>query len=272
MKMFENNPVGMALAWAIGGLGILSLFMLWAWYWPVQGSDAEMTAEAEALGQVAIQATELGPISEYNVVNDRPLFNESRQPVVVMEEDGEGIEIVDAVVADAPDVRLTGVIITPDQRIATLAQNQGGDPLIAHEGTPLDGPYVGWTVATVEPRKVRLESSEGEAFELELAVHDQIIREPPKPEPPPEAVAQADNDGEDTAGDKPLSRAEEIRRRIAERREQLRREADQERAEEGSANESQASEYQAAIQNMLQRSSTSSDNGKSDESGSDNDD
>jgi general secretion pathway protein N len=272
MNWFENNPVGRALAWTCGGLAGFILLMAWAWHWPVSSNLGD---DGEASGQVApvqTAVTDLGPVSEYRVINDRPVFNESRQPVVSIEEDGETIELVEAPVADAPDVRLTGVIITPEQRMATLSQNRGGDALIAHEGNPLDGEYVGWTVASIEPRMVRLESLEGESLELQLSVHDQVIKEPPRPEPPPEEQLAQEGEGEAGAEDgEQLSRAEEIRRRIAERREQLRREADQERSEENEATSSQRNEYQQAIQSMLQKS-RSTDNDEQDESGSDNDD
>ena len=49
-------------------------------------------------------------------------------------------------------------------------------------------------------------------------------------------------------GDEPLSRAEEIRQRIAQRREELRRQAESQRTDP-----SQMTQYQSAIQNMINR-------------------
>ena len=65
-------------------------------------------------------------------------------------------------------------------------------------------------------------------LELDLQVHDVAIKEPPKP------VAQRSNQsrkGRQQGDDaEPLSRAEQIRQRIAERREELRREQEEQQA------------------------------------------
>ncbi len=270
MNWFDNNPVGKALAWGCGGLAFISLLLTWAWNWPVSSGSAEAEQPVEAVVASTDQAAELGAISDYRVINDRPVFNESRQPMVTVDGEGEPIEFAEAPVANALDVRLTGVIITPEQRLATLSRNDG-EALIAHEGNPLDGEYVGWTVTDIEPRMIRLESSQGESMELELTVHDQPIREPPKPEPTPAERQMAqegvDPDSEETGA--PMSRAEEIRQRIQERREQLRRDAEMEREQQGDQEAGTRSEYQQAIQSMLQRSR--SDENEDDGSGSDDD-
>ena len=92
-------------------------------------------------------------------------------------------------VKGAPDVRLTGVIITPSVRIASLTPADGKlEGVMAHEGESLTGEYVGWTVSKISPRNVVLESRDGEKLDLDLQVHDVTLKEPPKP-PPAEKVA-----------------------------------------------------------------------------------
>lgn len=252
MNWFENNPLGKALAWVCVGLAVISLLLAWAWNWPVS-SEVEEVADVEPVATLpGSEAFELDPLGEYQVINDRPLFNESRRPIIGIEDEETGI-VIDTPVADVPEVRLTGVIITPDQRMATLSPTGEGKPVIAYEGQPLDGEFVGWTVRKVYPRGVRMVSADGGALDLELMVHNQTIAEPPKPEPPPpEEDPEADEEMLDEDGE-PLTRAEEIRRRIQERREQLRREADQEREAGDEEQTEQRNQYQQAIRNLVGR-------------------
>lgn len=253
MKWLEGNPVGKALAWMCGGLAAVSLLLAWAWNWPVASGFDGATATAEEIPQPVAVVTELGPESDYQVINDRPLFNENRRPDVSVDDEGAGVEVEDLAVANTPDVRLTGVVITPEMRLVTLSPNKDGKPVVVREDVPLDGEYVGWTIRNVYPRGARLESSEGQSVDLELAVNTKEIAEPPKPVATQAADAQ--KAGDEAGGDEaqPLSRAEEIRRRIEERREQLRQEAEQQNDDREAAVSEGRSRYQAAIQTMLQR-------------------
>ena len=50
-------------------------------------------------------------------------------------------------VKDAPDVRLTGVVITPGMKIASLTPADTNiETVMAHEGESLTGEFVGWQV------------------------------------------------------------------------------------------------------------------------------
>ena len=257
MSWFDGNPLGKALAWVCGGLVALSLVMTWVWNRPVDsGRDADGEVPL-ATGDAALQGLELGPLSDYQVINTRPVFNESRMPEASL--DGPVITDVGPLngPTDPPEVRLTGVVITPEQRLVTLSPTGEGKPLVAREGMVLDGEYVGWTVSEVQPRGVRLESSEGETLDLPLVVHSETIAEPPRPEPSrPEPSADEEVSGEEA---ETLSRAEEIRRRIQERREQLRQEADQERQAGDEEQSEQRSQYQQAIMNMVSRNRKNND-------------
>ena len=130
---------------------------------------------------------------------------------------------------------------------------------MAHEGESLVGEYVGWQVRTVNPRAVVLVSRDGQKLELDLQVHDVTIKTPPKPakaavakdEPKNQAEAMLNEEGE------PMSRAEQIRQRIAERREELRLEQEAQQAQNnnsapGTTNQpGKPSNYQQAIRNMM---------------------
>ena len=115
---------------------------------------------------------------------------------------------------------------------------------------------MGWQVTAVNPRAVVLESRDGQSLELDLQVHDTKIEEPPPPVvKAPAKTAQAatgqepDETGED---DEPLSRAEQIRQRIAERREELRLEQEaQQPQSRAKPNAATAAEKPAHYQNAI---------------------
>ncbi|MFT7533774.1 MAG: hypothetical protein ACI9FD_004816, partial [Gammaproteobacteria bacterium] len=73
--------------------------------------------------------------------------------------------------------------------------------------------------------------------------------------------SEAAASGDQATDSQPLSRAEEIRERIAERREQLRRQAEEGDGDLGSSNRTRNSSgsgqsaYQSAIQDMINRNS-----------------
>ena len=185
------------------------------------------------------------------------MFNESRETEIFDEagEDGELAENYAAAEEDVepPEMALSGVVITPTQRIVSLRPKDASESLIALEGNPLEGDFGSWQVSEIEPRSVVLSSRSGEEIRIDLQIHDAVIEEPP--EPPPDTGAGAAQDSDDEESDRPLSRAEEIRQRIAERREELRR-----AAEENAENEKASSpNYQDAIKNMIQGKRTRTD-------------
>jgi hypothetical protein len=230
MIWLKNNPVGMALAGSGGFLLLLSLLLAWAWSRPVT-STGMFSNTATTTAAMPVQGdNQLGPEENYAVINERPVFEESRTPPLI-EASADGLaedEIMS--IAGAPDVRLTGVIITPDQRIVTFTPAGGGEALVIQEGVPLEGEYVGWEVSEINPRGVVLTSLEGDKLTLDLEIHTSVIREPPKqagkPKPPPaseKSAAMTQSAAPAESGGEQMTRAEEIRERIQQRREDLRR-------------------------------------------------
>lgn len=272
MSWLEKNPVGVALLGTCGLLVLIGLGLTVAWGGPASSGDAGADGAADmALPEIAT-ARELGALRDYEVVLNRPVFNETRRPIIIEQVAPEEIiEIPEPeyVVADPPKVRLTGVIITPTKRVVTLTPEAGGEALVLSEGMPLDGEYVGWSVQEVKPRAVSLASSRGQQLEFELAVHDTMIAEPPEPpaeEPSPsdsaDAVAALADDG--AATEETRSRADEIRERIRQRREQLREEADQQAEVQADDADARANAYQNAIQSMLRRSNNNNNEEQND--------
>lgn len=255
MKWLQDNPLGMALAAISGVLILFALVMAIVWNLPVSVETSETATPATTDDGTVLTAHQVADMSALQVITEKPVFNESRLPVV--EEVVETEDELDLTVAikDAPDVRLTGVIITPSMKIASLTPSNGElENVMAHEGQALTGEFVGWQVSSVNPRIVVLESRDGQKLELELQVHDVKIKEPPKPVA---AAKPADGEGEQPAGGdgQPLSRAEQIRQRIAERREELRREQEEQAQADAAGKAAKPNEYQNAIRAMLKKNS-----------------
>jgi hypothetical protein len=251
MKWFENNPFGVAIAAVAAVLVLIAAILGLSWSRPVDTELGAAEAPVDDAPSMASLAVKLGPEESYEVINDRPLFNESRRPEEPAPVEEPVEEVAEAVVSDPPDVRLTGVVITPEDRFVSLTPSGGGEPLMLRQGAALEGEYAGWNVDGIDPRGVRLKSARGQSYELELDVYDKPIKEPPKPEQPTRVAEE----GEEAEGDEDrMSRAEEIRQRIAERREQLRAEAEAEEQDQEAASTNTRSAYQNAIRSMIQSS------------------
>ncbi len=264
MKWLQDNPLGMILA-AISGVFVLfALGMAIVGSLPVSvetpGADTEITSD----NKTNMTARQIGTLADYQIVNEKPVFNDTRNPEIDDEESTDEELTGEIEVKDAPDVRLTGVVITPGMKIASLTPADGNlETVRAHEGESLTGEFVGWQVTAVNPRTVVLESRDGQSLELDLQVHDAKIQEPvapvvaPNPASLSNAQALAGKGSEETdEGDEPLSRAEQIRQRIAERRAELRQEQEaqqsQNAAQAGSADsKSKTKDYQTAIREMM---------------------
>jgi hypothetical protein len=277
VSWLEKNPVGAALLGAGGLLVLIGLGLTLLWRGPADAGDVALDGDgAMALPETAkVQALE--PLGAYEIVNNRPVFNTTRRPVIEIEtpEEVEEVAAEPEVVADPPKVRLTGVVITPTQRVVTLTPEAGGEALVVREGMDLDGEYVGWSVQEIMPREVSLLSSRGQQMSFELMVHDAVIDRPPEPEP--RRPDEPEEDGEQLASadevpQETRSRADEIRERIRQRREQLRAEAEQAEAAGEDEQQERAMSYQEAIQSMIRRNDNNeTGNDDSDDTGSEND-
>ena len=262
MKWLQDNPLGMVLVGISGVFVLLAAVMAVFWGLPVSVDETAVTTEENSGNNTVLIAHDADALSEFQVINERPVFNESRQPVIEVAGEGELIEDTTVAIKGAPDVRLTGVVITSSVRIASLTPSDGNlESVMAHEGQSLTGEYVGWQVSSVNPRNVVLESRDGQKLELDLQVHDVAIKEPPKPEPVAMTAPGSQEQAQDGDGE-PLSRAEQIRQRIAERREELRRE--QEEQQQEAAKPAKPS-YQSAIRSLMNNNSKDKVGDKKDE-------
>lgn len=246
IKWLQNNPLGLGLAAFCALMLVMAALLAVFWALPPSASGIDPDDPGNIASLDLPQLRDAGELDDYDEIITRPVFNESRQPVLETDEEGVIDEEPEFEEVDAPDVELAGVIITPSLRMATLKEKGQQESLVAFVGRPLEGDYGSWQVTSIEPREVILTSGEGKELQLKLQVHNAKIAEPPKAPAPIEESAEASEEGTPVASveTQPLSRAEEIRQRIAERREELKRAAE--------AQESEAPvSYQQAIQNMI---------------------
>ena len=247
----EGNPLGKGLAWASAGLVAVLVALGVIWALPPSGSGAPEADGGRSLASSVPQLAAAESIEKYMVITDRPVFNESRQPVIgVADEESDAEDEATTENVDAPEVELAGVVITPEVRVATLRLKDSPESLLAFEGQPLEGNYGSWYLSRIEPRQAILQSNTGEQVKLELQIHDAMIDEPPKPAADGEANGTEASGEPEEAADPNLTRAEEIRQRIQQRREELRRQQ-----EEGGDPQLQQQtpqvDYRQAIQAMM---------------------
>jgi len=271
LKWLEDNPLGIALG-ALCGLLLLALLVLTVLRALPPSAATIPPSESESEGlQLPVLAQNL-PIASFAIITERPLFNENRQPAS-LDGDSSGDSLPLDEPSGAPEVELSGVIITPTLRMVTLKRTDDAKSLVAFEGRPIEADFGSWQVSSIQARAATLTSGSGEELQLQLKVHDTKIQQPVQPEKPDKKGAGAGEQAPAVAENsetEPLSRAEEIRQRIAERREELRREAEQadpageqqneqttdqagDQANDQANDQTEPQNYQQAIQSLMGR-------------------
>jgi len=155
----------------------------------------------------------IGPLSQYAEAAARPLFTEDRRPHAF---------IANATDAESSagtgfDFLLTGVLISPQVRLAILQPSNGGPSQRVREGAAPEG-APGWRLLAVQPRRAIFEGPEGQVtLEMRVsgapALPPELAKPGAAPTPPVEATAAAATDDQ--------QRIDDLRRRIEERRAQL---------------------------------------------------
>lgn len=213
---------------AVAGLAACYLLLVMGLGRGVPGGAAGEPEDMPAL-QLSETQVELPGLDVYDDLAQRPLFAENRRA-----EPKEAVGEEEAVVETPPtaplNVALTGIIHTPQARIALVRDNSTGKSLSLREQMPLPGEQGGWLVKAIEPRRVVFEDS-GTQTETSVDLAIGVAGAPAAPGAnQPRSVAPAPGGGAQPAvapaEDQVAQRAAEIRRRIEERRAQLRRDAE----------------------------------------------
>lgn len=172
----------------------------------------------------------IGPLAQYAEAASRPVFTADRLPRSFMATGPDGNAAMGAQ-SQSLDFILTGVLISPQVRLAILQPTGGGEAVRVREGASPEGAS-GWRLVEVQPRRAIFEGSGGESS-LDLRVFGDDARSekammsgisPDAGKAAAEAAAAAAQDAADAAPI-PISEAariEAIRKRIEARRAQMR--------------------------------------------------
>jgi general secretion pathway protein N len=188
--------------------------------------------------EVDVPQTGLEDFAEYSAILERPIFFSDRELPIVEEPDAPelAVEAEEEEPIEDLDATVAGIVITPDMRLAMVADKQAGKTVVLREGMSLEGDQAAWKLNTIEARQVSFVSVDGREAQLELQVNtagltapasamNQSQSEAPADQAPAEPTAEQPADNRE-ASEEARARAEEIRRRVAERRAQLRAEAE----------------------------------------------
>lgn len=207
---------------------LLATACLWAlllWLAAALGMGTRIEAvAAQAPGALPAPAAavreRIGPLGQYAEAASHPLFTQDRRPrafLAVAQSEGEGR-------GATLDFVLTGVLISPQVRLAILQPSAGGDSQRVREGAAPEG-AADWRLLEVRPRAALFEGPGGQVA-LELRSFGVAGSPEPRagapvpsmvPPPPQEGVRDAGDSAPDEA-----RRIEDIRRRIEARRAQMR--------------------------------------------------
>ncbi len=218
---------------------LLAAFCGWAlllWAGALLGMGGRIgVAAASAGGDLpaakAAVPDRIGPLNQYSDAAARPLFTEDRRPrsFLATVQEGEGQDAA----SNKLDFLLTGVLISPQVRLAILQPTGGGESQRVREGSAPEG-AAGWRLVEVQSRRALFEGAGGQATldlrtfgdagappaAVAVAAGGQV---PPPPPPPPAVNSGAAVQAVDAAA--PVdqqARIEAIRRRIEARRAQMR--------------------------------------------------
>lgn len=242
----HNNLLTTLLAWLLGALVLVALVLV-VLFGRVNveriAADGETTVPRV---EVAVAESSLDPFDEYGEIIRRPVFfSDRRLPVIeVAAVDGEPElepEPIEEVEEDPiPELKaaVAGIIITPETRMAMINDQEANRTLVMREGMSLEGEQAGWRVDRIDSRQVNFVSADGQRAGLELKVNTRGLTAPSiqrrtraSESPVTDDEVLADEDGRAELDEDARTRAEEIRRRVAERRAELRAEAER-RAQE----------------------------------------
>lgn len=193
-------------------------------------SDADTAPRLPKTGDLKGKSFSMPGFGTFAEITQRPLFAADRKPIPP---DAAGAAPETPEPPPVPlQVALTGVIITPELKLAMLHDNTTNKSVSLREGMPLPGNQSGWTLVEIHPRMVVFTDTEEQTQEVELAVAPRSggaklpVRQPPRARPPA-AAANTDKAQQ--------SAAEQLRARIEERRRELREKAEQARRKQAAS-------------------------------------
>ncbi len=225
------------LTWLLAGCAGWAL-LLWLGALLGMGNAVAPTARIAADGTLpqAKPATpdRIGPLGQYAEAAARPVFTSDRRPRSFLATAPDGGMAADAQ-SQSLDFILTGVLISPQVRMAFLQPTAGGGPSVrVREGASPEG-AAGWRLIEVQPRRATFQGSGGESsldlrvFGEDGQVEGAVIagNNGASSKAATDAAAAAAGAAQDAADAAPIpmdeaARIQSIRKRIEARREQMR--------------------------------------------------
>ena len=117
-------------------------------------------------GTIDKTAFKLPPATEFAATQARPLFNEDRKPSPDEPDDANAAPPAPSVPLN---IALTGVVLTPEVRLAMVQDKAKNTSVALHEGMPMPGDQGGWTLTKINPRSAIFREASGEEIEVELS-------------------------------------------------------------------------------------------------------
>ena len=218
--------------------GICGLMLLLATIQSIGlGSGYELEApepsapDPELQQPLLVVQNQLPPFTQYNEIEQRPLFNADRRPAQI--EQAAVVTPVDVQPPAPLTATLAGIVLTPATRVALVRNDSTQEVFRIHEGMPLPGELGGWRLKELQARNAVFDGGAQGETELKL---DPAADAPPAPPPPPPPPGQQADPAQQAAANDPAAaqqqasdaaaREAEVRRIIEERRRQMREEAE----------------------------------------------
>lgn len=238
MNLTMQARLSIVLAAACGIFGLLALL-----FWLGVGSgysflppDADATQHLPSVTTIEKKPFNMPEFGHFAEIIQRPLLSEDRRPIPPEAEQTD----------DKPEappvplqVQLTGIIITPELKMALLKDRTTNKDVSLKEGMPLPGNQSAWLLVEIQPRKVVFKNDKDETSDVELTVSKnsgppskRVAGNKPRSEPKKLAPKKEDDANES------------LRERIEARRKQLREQAEKMRAQQQRASQNKQEESQ----------------------------
>ena len=230
--MIKNNIFGQMLIGVIVILLLVSSIQMFGWG---MGVDSVLIDE-DSLSSLPVvpkttasneQASSVDSKVMLEEIGKRPMFNSDRIPFV----EAEVVDVDDP--GEKPDInelkaQLTGVVITPEQSYAMILDTTTNQRETYKVGMPLDGEQGGWTLNSIQSRKVTFVSDDDRTAELELEVYSKQLKaskQKGKGGSSKDRGSDSNSNTNNSSRNDKKKNADDIRKKIAERRAQMRAEA-----------------------------------------------
>lgn len=185
-------------------------------------SDPANSAVTDFDPSVQSELLDVPPLAHYAELLQRPLFRPDRQPYAAVAENGTEVTADSPEPVRAPNVALTGIVITPDETTALFRNTATGEIARVQKGAEVEG----WVLEEVKADRVLLKHDD--------EIHEVLLRPPlPKadaPPPAPKAARQprAGAQARDVNGGEGDQQQSTLREKLLERLKKARQERQQE--------------------------------------------